>query len=60
MKKKAYSSPEMTVIELKQQCQLLSYSGAANAPEVDFGIDELNMSGNDDVTFSDDMTVDFK
>lgn len=59
MKKKAYSSPKMTIVALKQQYPLLTYSGAANAPEVDLGIDELNITGNDDVTFSDDISVDF-
>ena len=36
IKKKAYSTPEMTVVEMKHQSPLLAYSGAANAPEMDF------------------------
>ena len=61
MKKKAYNTPLMDIVVLKQQQPLLigSYNGYANAPEVDLGIDELNMAGNDDVTFSDDISVDF-
>ena len=53
MKKKAYSTPEMTVMMLKQQQALLigSYDGPANGPEIDFGTDE--------VTFLDDAAVDF-
>lgn len=53
MKKKAYSTPLMDIVVLKQQQPLLtsSYDGYANAPEFDLG--------NDDVTFSDDISVDF-
>ena len=59
--KKAYSTPQMDIVILEQQQPLLigSYDGPANAPEFDLGIDELNITGNDDVTFSDDVTVDF-
>ena len=51
----------MDIVILEQQQPLLtgSYDGPANAPEFDLGIDELNITGNDDVTFSDDVTVDF-
>ena len=61
MKKKAYSTPLMDIVVLKQQQPLLigSYDGPANAPEMDLGIDELNMMSSDEVTFSDDVTVDF-
>ena len=54
MNKKAYSTPLIDIVVLKQQQPLLtgSYDGYANAPEFDLG--------NDDVMFSDDMTVDFK
>ena len=43
----------MDIVVLKQQQPLLigSYNGYANAPEVDLG--------NDNVTFSDDISVDF-
>ena len=61
MKKKAYSTPEMTVMMLKQQQALLigSYDGPANGPEIDLGTDELNIMGTDEVTFSEDVAVDF-
>jgi len=61
MKKKAYSTPLMDIVVLKQQQPLLigSYDGPANAPEIDLGIDEVNMMRSDEVTFSDDVTVDF-
>ena len=61
MMKKTYSTPLMDIVVLKQQQPLLtgSYDGPANAPEFDLGIDELNITGNDDVTFSDDVTGDF-
>lgn len=53
MKKKAYNTPLMDIVVLKQQQPLLigSYDGYANAPEFDLG--------NDNVTFSDDISVDF-
>ena len=59
--KKTYSTPKVDMVMLTQQQPLLigSYEGPANAPEFDLGIDELNITGNDDVTFSDDVTVDF-
>ena len=61
MKKKAYSTPLMDIVVLKQQQPLLigSYDGPANAPEMDLGIDEVNMMSSDEVTFSDDVTIDF-
>jgi len=61
MKKKAYSTPLMDIVILEQQQPLLigSYDGPANAPEIDLGIDEVNMMSSDEVTFSDDVTVDF-
>ena len=61
MKKKAYSTPLMDIVVLKQQQPLLigSYDGPANAPEIDLGIDEVNMMNSDEVTFSNDVTVDF-
>ena len=61
MMKKAYNTPQMDIVTLKQQQALLigSYEGPANAPEMDFGIDEMNIGGADEVTFSDDNQVDF-
>ena len=61
MKKKAYNTPEMTVMMLKQQQALLigSYDGPANAPEIELGIGEINIMDAGEVTFSDDVTVDF-
>ena len=61
MKKKAYSTPLMDIVVLKQQQPLLtgSYDGPANAPEVDFGIDEVNFISSDEVTFSDGINVEF-
>ena len=61
MKKKAYSTPQIDIVILEQQQPLLigSYDGPANAPEIDLGIDEVNMMNSDEVTFSDDVTVDF-
>jgi hypothetical protein len=61
MMKKAYNTPLMDIVVLKQQQPLLigSYDGPANAPEIDLGIDEVNMMSSDEVTFSDDVTVDF-
>ena len=61
MKKQAYSTPQMDVVMLKQQQPLLtgSYDGPANAPEMDLGIDEVNMMNSDEVTFSDGVTIDF-
>ena len=61
MKKQAYSTPQMDVVMLKQQQPLLtgSYDGPANAPEMDFGTDELNMFDTEGgVTFADEA-VDF-
>ena len=51
----------MDIVTLKQQQALLigSYDGPANAPEIDFGIDEMNIGDADEVTFSDDVQVDF-
>lgn len=37
IKKRLYSKPEMSIVEMLHVQPLLSYSGAANAPE--FGID---------------------
>ena len=61
MMKKAYNTPQMDIVTLKQQQALLigSYDGPANAPEIDFGIDEMNIGDADEVTFSDDVQVDF-
>jgi len=61
MKKKAYSAPQMDIVILEQQQPLLigSYDGPANAPEVDFGIDEVNFISSDEVTFSDGINVEF-
>jgi len=61
MIKKKYSMPQMDIVILEQQQPLLigSYDGPANAPEIDFGIDELNIVSDVEVTFSDDVTVDF-
>lgn len=61
MKKKAYNTPEMTVMMLKQQQALLigSYDGPANAPEIELGIGEMNIMDAGEVTFSDDVTVNF-
>ena len=61
MKKQAHRTPLVDIVVLQQHQPLLtgSYDGPANAPEFDLGIDELNITGNDDVTFSDDVTVDF-
>ena len=60
MKKKAYSTPLMDIVVLKQQQPLLtgSYDGPANAPEVDFGFDEENIFSSDKTIFSDDTTLD--
>ena len=51
----------MTVMMLKQQQALLigSYDGPANAPEIELGIGEMNIMDADEVTFSDDVTVNF-
>ena len=59
--KKAYSTPQMDIVILGQQQPLLigSYDGPANAPEMDLGIGEVDIIGSDEVTFSDDVTVDF-
>jgi len=59
--KKAYSAPQMDIVILEQQQPLLigSYDGPANAPEVDFGIDEVNFISSDEVTFSDGINVEF-
>ena len=59
--KKAYSTPQMDIVILGQQQPLLigSYDGPANAPEVDFGIDEVNFISSDEVTFSDGINVEF-
>ena len=61
IKKKAYSSPQMDIVVLEEQQPLLigSYDGPANAPEVDLGIDEVNIISADEVTFSDNIDVDF-
>ena len=61
MMKKAYSTPQIDIVILEQQQPLLigSYDGPANAPEMDLGIDEVNMMSSDEVTFSDDVTIDF-
>ena len=61
MMKKAYSAPQMDIVILEQQQPLLigSYDGPANAPEVDFGIDEVNFISSDEVTFSDGINVEF-
>ena len=61
MKKKAYNTPEMTVMMLKQQQALLigSYDGPANAPEIELGIGEINIMDAGEVTFSEDVAVDF-
>ena len=61
MIKKKYSMPQMDIVILEQEQSLLtgSYDGPANAPEVDLGIDELNIFSDDEVTFSDDVTVDY-
>ena len=61
IKKKAYSSPQMDIVVLEEQQPLLigSYDGPANAPEVDLGIDEVNIISADEVTFSDGVTVEF-
>lgn len=59
--KKAYSAPQMDIVILEQQQPLLigSYDGPANAPEIDFGIDEVNFISSDEVTFSDGINVEF-
>ena len=51
----------MDIVILGQQQPLLigSYDGPANAPEMDLGIGEVDIIGTDEVTFSDDVTVDF-
>jgi hypothetical protein len=61
IKKKTYSSPQMDIVVLEEQQPLLigSYDGPANAPEVDLGIDEVNIISADEVTFSDGVTVEF-
>lgn len=61
MMKKAYSAPQMDIVILEQQQPLLigSYDGPANAPEIDFGIDEVNFISSDEVTFSDGINVEF-
>ena len=61
MKKKAYSTPLIDIVILEQQQPLLigSYDGPANAPEIDLSVDELNIMSADEVTFSDDVTVEF-
>ena len=43
IKKRLYSKPEMSIVEMLHVQPLLSYSGAANAPE--FGIDSDIESG---------------
>ena len=45
----------MDIVMLKQQQALLtgSYSGPANSPEATFGVDDLDIFGSDEVTFSD-------
>lgn len=60
MKKKAYSTPLVDIVVLKQQQPLLtgSYDGPANAPEFDFGFDEENIFSSDKTIFSDDTTLD--
>ena len=59
--KKTYSTPQVDMVMLEQQQPLLigSYDGPANAPEVDFGIDEVNFISSDEVTFSDGINVEF-
>ncbi|MBR2113878.1 MAG: hypothetical protein IJ929_04315 [Prevotella sp.] len=61
IKKKTYSSPQMDIVVLEEQQPLLigSYDGPANAPEVDLGIDEVNIISADEGTFSDGVTVEF-
>ena len=61
MMKKTYSTPQVDMVMLEQQQPLLigSYDGPANAPEVDFGIDEVNFISSDEVTFSDGINVEF-
>ena len=55
MKKNAYSTPVMDIVMLKLQQALLigSYDGVANAPEVEFGVDDAIKFDTDEVTFSD-------
>ena len=54
--KKEYSKPQMDIVMLVQQQSLLtgSYGGPANAPEVDFSTDDMDIFGNTEVTFSSD------
>ena len=61
MKKKEYNRPLMDIVMLKQQQALLtgSYSGPANSPEATFGVDDMDIFGSDEVTFSDDDLVHF-
>ena len=39
IKKKLYSKPEMSIVEMLHVQPLLNYSGAANAPEIDMNYD---------------------
>ena len=39
IKKKLYSKPEMSIVEMLHVQPLLNYSGAANAPEIDMDSD---------------------
>ena len=43
MKKRIYSTPQMTVVEMRHQSPLLGYSGAANA--IGFDFDEVGTGG---------------
>jgi hypothetical protein len=45
MKKKIYSTPQMTVVEMRHQSPLLGYSGAANA--IGFDFEEVGTGGTD-------------